>query len=325
MNTTGVPIPIWELNPALYAPWEKALLGITPVFLYMVAHVMYKRVRRPLEGADSVAKRLNIFYNLTAGIIWGQFFFHLLPNATTHGVFGYKLRSIFFLIGYGLMFGYERFSRIAHDNIHYVAPASTSIDSDLSMDRERQEEADYVRMDGNSGGEGQWYITDEMKDLKKRRFIAIVYYLIMVFHCMAGGLFLALNENDVPHVVLAFIFFIDKTLESIALYTVLIHAKMYAKKGFFRLLFLFIFYSWPLVVLASVALILADVTPDGASLWVNHIALGIFYGIAAGIFLWFSNHFQHMELKKPTRRQIIWSFIMFILMAFISWITGYFI
>jgi len=123
----------------VYEAWEKVLLSLVPLLVLAIGFLMYRRVKRPPNGSeDSAASRLAIFYNLAAGIIWGQFFFHSLPNATTYGEFGYRLRSVFFLLGYGIMLGYDRFARTSHSNRNFVGRSGTSKGTEYTLKRDNQ-------------------------------------------------------------------------------------------------------------------------------------------------------------------------------------------
>lgn len=324
VNFTSIPATL--LDPSIYDAWEKALVSLVPLLVLAIGFFMYRRIKMLPNGEeDSVASRLSLFYNLAAGIIWGQFFFHALPNATTHGAFGYKLRSVFFLLGYGIMLGYDRFARTSHSNKNFVGRAGTSKGTEFTLKRDRQIDADYVKMDGSSNPSVLWEGAEEYSDLSSRRFIAYVFYLVLIFNALCGGLFLTYNSVNTMHIVMIAIFTIDKVMESVALFTILIHSRMYTRRGCSRTTFFVMLMGWPLVVLCSIILVLCDVTSDQASQWINHLALGIFYSIFSGILLWYANHFQHMEFEKPTRRQLRVSFLLFIVTAFISWATGYFV
>lgn len=322
------------VDPSLYDEGEKAVLGLVPLLVLFIAYLMYKRIKRPPNGSDdSTANRLSIFYNLAAGIIWGQFFFHSLPNATTYGEFGYRLRSVFFLLGYGVMLGYDRFARTSHSNRNFVGRSGTSRGTEYTLKRDTSPmgpmgvgmDADYVRMEGNENPSVLWESTEEYADLGSRRFIAYVYYVVLIFNALCDGLFLTFNSSEMSHPVMIAVFAVDKMMECVALFTVLMHARMYTRRGCSGTAFYVMLVGWPVVVFCSIILVLCGVTADQTSLWINHLALGVFYSIFSGILLWYANHFQHMELEKPTRRELRVSFLLFVLMAFMSWITGYFV
>ena len=323
MNGTFIFQNVTKVSGVIYSTGEKTFLGFIPAFIFIIGVAMYKYVRRPLLNSESTANRLDIFYNHATGIIWGQFFFHYLPNATTYGQFGYKLRSLFVLLGYGAMLGYDKLSRISSDNVNFVAPSTVS--SDYTLKRGNQEEADYIIMDGSADGSDNWKITEELKELRNRRIIAYIYYVMATFNCFADGLFIIYNSAYTPHILLLALFLVDKVMKSIALFTVLIHAKMYAKRNWRRKLFYALLVGWPLIVLASLIPTFCNINVAQACAWINHIALGIFYGIFAGIMLWYANHFQHMESDNITKKQLRISFVVFIEMALASWLTGYFI
>ena len=322
-NSTGSPEDILF---ATYDAWEKALIALVPLLVLAIGVLMYKRVTRRLNGEeDSASSRLAVFYNLASGIIWGQFFFHALPNATTYGVLGYRVRSVFFLLGYSLMLGYDRFARTSHTNRHFVGRSGTSRGTEYTMRKDRQLDADYVKMDGNESGSVLWESTEEYADLSQRRHIAYLFYIVLTFNAFCDGLFLAYNSENAVHIVMIAIFAVDKIMECVALFTILMHARMYTSRGCTRGWFFVLLFGWPVIVFGSIVLVLCDVTNPEASQWINHLALGIFYSIFSGILLWYANHFQHMELEKPTRKQLRVSFLLFVLMAFISWLTGYFV
>jgi len=180
-------------------------------------------------------------------------------------------------------------------------------------------------MDGNENASVLWESTEEYSDLGSRRFIAYIFYVVLIFNAFCDGLFLTYNSGDTPHMVLITIFAVDKIMECVALFTVLIHARMYTRRGCTGRMFFVMLIGWPILVFCSIILILCDVTSDQAAQWINHLALGIFYSIFSGILLWYANHFQHMELEKPTRRELRVSFLFFITTALASWITGYFV
>ena len=325
MNSTWIYSNVTNVPGYVYSPGEKAFLGIFPASIFILGYIMYRYIRKPLLNSETVANRLNAFYNLTTGIIWGQFFFHSLPNATTYGFFGYKLRSLFFLFGYGIMLGYDKLSRLTHDNIHFVAPSSTRITTDYTLNKSTQEEANYVIMEGDEDGSNSWRLTAEIKDLRKRRFIAYIYYFVTIFNTIFDGFFLIYNSENSPHFVLLIIFAGDKVMDSIALFTVLIHGKMYSSSDWRRKLFYFLFCGWPIVILLSVVPVFANISIDTISLIIGHISTGIFYGVFAGVMLWYANHFQHMESDPITKKQIRVSFVLFLVMALLSWTTGFFV
>lgn len=326
MNVSFTNNTISITDPSVYDSWEKVLLGLVPVLVMSIAFLMYKRIKRLPNGEnDSVASRLALFYKLTAGIIWGQFFFHSFINATTYGIFGYRVRSLFFLLGYSVMYAYDLFNRISHSNPNFVGRSGTSKGTEFTLRKHKQQDADYTMLSGNGDASILWDITEENLDLKKRRFIAHIYYVMITFNCMVDGLFLVYNGRVSLHIVDIILFSVIKVMESISLFTVLIHSRMYTRKNFQKKWFYVLLFGWPFVVFSSIILVLCEVTSAQVQLWINHLALGIFYSISCGIMLWFSNYFQNIELEKPTRAQIRLSFLFFISTALVYWVTELFI
>ena len=314
------------LDPSVYVAWEKALLVLVPFLVWAVGILMYKRIRRQPNGeSDTAASRLLLFYNLAAGIMWGQFFFHALPHATTYGYFGYGLNGLFVLLGYSIIKGYNVIGRTCHDNKNFVGKSPTSISTEFTLRSDVQEDGEYFRMSGNSNGGAQWDVGEEDDGLGRRRTNAHIYYITLIFTCLADGLFLTYNSTDMVHGVMILVFAIDKIIESIGLYTVLLHSRMHTRRGCNRRWFYTLFFGWPFIVFFSIMLILCNVTAGQAYTWINHLALNIFYSVFSGALLWYVNLFERMELEKPTRAQLRISYFSFVMMALLSGVTGYFV
>lgn len=321
-NTTWAPLP----DSSIFLDYEKALIGLVPVLVLVVGILMYKYVRKPSTGQDDTsAKRLLPFYTLSAGIMWGQVFMHAFPNAATHGDLGYWFRSLFFMVGYCCMVGYERLSRTQHQNRHFVGQSSSSRTTHFTVRQDQDLEADYVVMDGDSSGANLWDASEEMVTIRRRRVTAHIYYLMITFHCLMDGLFLAYNGRATTHILLVLFFALQKCLESVALFTVLIHARMYTTRGAQKRWFFVLLLGWPLVVLCSTIIPLAEVGAETAAQWIDHVALGIFYSLFVGVLLWFANHFEHIEPEHPTKKQLRVSYFFFVATAATMWLTGVFI
>lgn len=321
INGTYIPA-----DPSLFLDYEKAFVGLVPALVLVVGTLLYKYVRRPSTGEDDTDEsRLLPLYTVSAGIMWGQFFMHVFPNATTYGELGYKFRSLFFLVGYSCMVGYERFSRTSHDNRNFVGQSVATNVTSFTLRKDQDIEADYVEMHGNSSGAPLWDASDESLVFYRRRVAAHIYYFMIAFHCLVDGLFLVFNAAKIPHLLLILVFATQKVLESVALFTVLIHARLYTTRGAKKRWFFVLLLGWPLIVLASTMIALSGVNVDTASAWINHAALGTFYSIFAGTLLWFANHFEKIEPAQPTRRQLRLSFLFWNLTALLLWGTGWFV
>lgn len=313
-----------------YEPGEKVVLSLVPLLTLLVGIFIYKRTNRPLQHSDSIEKRLHILYKLTAGIIWGQFFFHALPNATTYGEHGYRLRSLFFLLGYCVLLGYEELGRIVHPNPDYVAPplAKQRDEFDRTVDRTTQQRFDYLDVDdarSEVAARHAWDTEDNKMNLRGRRVVSILFYMVMAFNCVLGGFLLIDTPPGTPHMLAIAMFGINKVLESIAVFTTLMHSEMYTESSHAcgKRLFMAFLYGWSLLVACSTIPLIADLTPPKVTSYLESLGLGAFYGVFAGLLFWYAGHFQRMDLADPTKKQLVLSFLAFTVMALISWTTGY--
>ena len=310
-ETTAAPTLI---DNSLFVAYEKSLLAaVVPLVVMAVGIGMYKRVRREPESESNATP----FYLVSAGIIWGLFFMHMLPNAITHGVLGYKFRILFFALGYYCMLGYERFSRTSHPNKNFVGrPATGRVAPG--------DEGDYIDMNASESGENYWNASEDGTMLYRRRVLAHIYYIVQTGTSLVDGLFLVYNAQYTDRGLLIALYALRKILQSVALFTVLIYARMYTLRGYGKRWFFTLLLGWPIVVFFSTVLVLAEVDGETASLWINHVALGIAYSFSAGVFLWYANHFEHVELESPTRTQLRLSFVLFVVMSLSVWILVFF-
>ena len=166
-------------------------------------------------------------------------------------------------------------------------------DSEILLD-EHNEVADFVALtpDGlEQLGPEQARVGH---NVPRRKYIAIMTYLVIVFQSGFDGLVLKYNPNAQDSAVQVAMFFLAKAVESVVISTALIHSGMRTR---FYVLYMTNFTA----TVALSTLSAYDLVPTAVVIGVfEHPAFQIGLGATGGLLLWLSFYFLHLEALRTS-------------------------
>ena len=239
MNKTNIGSIVHTVvvNSSIYSTAEKVLLPLVILPCALVCYLMYRLGKRPLHGNGTLDGRLINWYSGAAGGILGQFFFHTLPNSTIQGVStNYAAISIFVFLGFFVMIALHKCFRVHNENAYYTGPNAVAVEIRHTVNQADLTQNDYFQaselesQDSNGVGttfaQNMWALTDEAKEIKSRRIVAVLLLFIMMFVSVFEGIFLVYNFRFTlgGPVVLIIMFYINKITQT----TILCIVQLYA-------------------------------------------------------------------------------------------------
>ena len=282
----------------------------------------------------------------------GQFFFHTLPNATVHGAghapsagvsgaLGYPLLSVFVACGFYAMLLASRLGRVWHDNPYYVAASTGDESSDgvtrggsvappivHTLDGEAIELLPYHlanESDGDAFSRDTWTLQDERSELRRRRAISVVLWLVASVVGTLEGLYLVYHQHSALGGTWALVsaYAANKVLETVALITALLHALHHAAET--RGAYAVPCALWCACATLSTLYVLLDMPWEAAAAALRHPALQIAYAACGGVLFWVALYFVWLEsaARAPTVKATVARAALFGFAVALSWLTGF--
>lgn len=301
---------------------QKSLLPLAVIPSGIICTLLYRYGKRGIfQEGDTLEKRLIWCYPLIASLVLGEFFFQAIPNSTGNTSFV----SAFIMLGFFLVFCIQKLSRVWHDNPFYVSPEVTYLEIHNVIDLKSMKLGDYIYTEDilDDVDNGRLTIQDEYVELKRRRFIAYLTFVIMCIMCILEGFFLLHSTWD-PWIVTVF-FILDKTMESCIVAIGGLHAFLHAPGELNQNWFIILACIWCMAVgCSTLPLITGTMDRPQALLVVNHTATQIFYALAGGVLFWIALYYVCIDQKRTEKREMSIYLIIFGVGAIISWTVGYF-
>ncbi len=264
---------------------EKIVLPFTAVVAFGVCVLGYWLWHFQRQHRENITQRMSIWFTATSAALMGQVLFHSIPNATDGD---YTLYIAFAAIGFIPLVCMEKF----WSSLQFK-------DDDILLNR-WNELSDYTHMDSQEEEESGADIDDAATVNKRRRVIAVMTYIIILFQSSVDGLMLKYNPNGQEPGTQIGMFFLAKILESVIVSSAMIHA---APK---------IRYYWTFSLNFAIAVGLSTVAaydlvdPLIIVMIVEHWIFKMVLGVSAGVLLWLSIRFHVLDpgTDLSTRRKL---------------------
>lgn len=236
---------------------------------------------------------------VSSGIMTGMALFHVLLTIATSGGISGTLDPRFGLSAMGTAFCVCIFLKL-HFEFAWVENEA------LLIDDETNEVVDSILVDSRSYGQVAEDMQNNEHNLKRRRFVAIAVYLVIVFQSAFDGLVLKYNPNGNDSGLQVGMFFLSKVLESIVVLTALLHAPV----G--RRWYIFYMTSFTVTVGTSTLAAYEIVSPAVPIAIFESVAFQLVLGASGGILLFFSVYFLYIETRRAeiTRRGTRWNLVL---------------
>lgn len=329
-NATTIPVLI--SGELFYSPGAKAGLALVLLPCSILGLLLYRYSRRKLMGKETMDSRMINFYSAIAGGILGQFFFHTLPNSTGGDVgVAYSTISVFIFVGFFIMMTIQKCSRVNNEMDYYTAPQGTGMDIRHIIDSETVSENNYYKatdITGEQFGEDMWALLDEHKELKRRRMISILFYIIMLFETILEGFFLVYNKSSSGIPVLIVMFYINKLVQTFIVCVVLIHGMFHVgnpKRTFFRGTYLSLLLLWTITCTLSAIPAMIDMEYYTVFTIMHNFWMTAFYAMAGGILFWIALYFVWLDRKHTNKRETGIRLFLFALFSIVAYVTGMFL
>ena len=164
-------------------------------------------------------------------------------------------------------------------------------DSDLLMD-ENNEVADFIEVDAAALQQLGPEQARAGRNVPRRRYIAFLTYVVVVFQSGFDGLILKYNPSAQDSAVQVAMFFLTKVVESIVISTALIHAGIRTR---YYVLYMFNFTATvALSTLSAYDLVPGTVVIGVFESWVFQLVLGA----SGGLLLSLALYFLHLEAAR---------------------------
>jgi hypothetical protein len=250
-----------------------------PILVGGVGYVIWKRDKR--RGDESMTERMAMWFFASFAAIIGQCIYHVMRNVLGGGLQDYR-------IGMGVLGA--TFIIFMCLSMHLDVLQITD-DDDLLLNS-RHEMADFVMMTNEAVAQVGPDINDTTKGIFKRRYIAALTYLVLVFQCSFDGLALKYNPNASDSGVQVAMFFLCKLLESIVVSTALIHSCVRTK--WYCLYMLNFTIAIGLSTLAAYELI----SPLAVIVMFEHWGFQALLGASGGLLLSLAFYYSHLESRR---------------------------
>ena len=318
--------------------FNDAQKGLFPVIIIpcgILCYIFYRFGKKPL-GIKTFANRMDYLYSLAAASLLGEFLFQALPNSTLPIPLNATLASsgphvessfsgIFIFLGFFMIFCYQKYSRVWHNNQYYVSPENSAMEIRNAIDTEKMEAVEYFQADSlgdDNVSEQRLKLADETVELTKRRFVAFLTLFIMSLLCVLEGFFLVYEHGNGWVILLVFV--LDKMLETCIVCIAMLHAFFHATSEKQYNWYLAYAIWWCIVCCLSTIPVLVDMTQESATVVVTHAATAIFYAFACGVLFWIVLHYINIDQKKTDKRETNIRLCIFGITGAVSWVIGYF-
>lgn len=251
---------------------------LVPVGIGTMGYFIWKRdKRRAVE--ESMTERMSIWFMASFAVVIGQAIFHVARNLMAYP--DYRIGLVSYAVAFVVMMILS---------IHLEVLKITD-DRDLLLNS-RNEEADYVLMDHEAVQEEGANVNSSHVNLLRRRYIAALTYMVIIFQSSVDGFVLKYNPNIQDSWVQIGMFYVSKLLETIVVSTALIHAAIKARW--------YVIYMCQFTIAVGLSTLAAYdlVTPLLVVLIYEHPLFQIVLGISGGILLVLSYYFSHLEHRR---------------------------
>lgn len=325
-------ITITNSTIPIYSQVQKGFLPLSGLVLSpLICAIIYIYARRkPKNSQETVTSKLWALHSIIAGTFMGQFICHTFFKATIYSKLGFSIMSIFVLIGYFIMHIFDLGFRLFSESEFYVASGDSYVDyRDIEMDKKTMEKDDFASTENASSEEfakNAFDLEDEQTDEAKRRSIFYIVYVVMIYIVILEGLFLVYDHPKVEaeYAVTITFFYINKVLQSIAIFGSMMHAKLHIlrpfKKRIIRISILCLI--WSAAIASSVIPVMADIPSQNIAAGVENGAVAAFYCIGGGIILWTALYFTTIKPRTIDRKKTIISILLFMGSSILSWVTA---
>lgn len=300
---------------------QKSLLPLAIIPSAIICIILYRYGKRGIfmEG-ETLERRLFWCYPLISSLLLGEFFFQAVPNSTGNTSF----ISAFIVLGFFLVFCAQKFSRVWHDNPYYVSPESSYLEIHNAIDLRKMELEEFHHFDptDEESSNEKRELEDEFTELKRRRFIVRLTFLIMCIMCVLEGFFLLHSTWD-PWLVTGF-FVLDKLMESCIIAIGGLHAFFHAPKEKHYNEYIILATFWCICVCCSTIPVIVGMSRDEALAIVNHTATQVFYALAGGVLFWIALYYICIDRRQTDKKEMAIYLIIFGVGSSISWVVGYF-
>jgi hypothetical protein len=304
---------------------------IVPIFIGLVcplvSYIIYRYGRTSL-ASPSFEDKMELLYSYTAAGMLGKFLFFSLPNATgpQHTVQD-AFVSGFVMVGFFIMLCVQKYNRVWYDNPYYVGPSTASsmeIRNIINKDTlEIQEYYSADNLDDKDTANNRLILIDEVAELKKRRLLFYISFVILVATLIFEGFFFVFRE---PFTIggswaIVIFFAIDKIKETGTIFVIALHALVHTEKLWYAILT----SVWTVALICSCIPMIVQLTWEQSFAVVTHVATQIFYSLSGGILFSIALYFVWIDRIKTDKCETIMRLIVFGVSAGVSWLCGVFI
>lgn len=318
MNTTEV----------FYDDGQKVALAFSFVPCILVSYLLYKYSKQELHGSQTIDKSMVYFYNAIGGSILGQLIFHIIPNGIVHHLdINYALMSIFVFLGLFVMLCVQRCARVNSEMQHHTDSSGTTLDVKHTIIKKTVSRGDYFEATEleEQLPDNYFKIIDEDAEIRKRRQITTVFYIILVIGSILEGYILVINKtHGIGGIGLHIgMWYANKLLQTFMISVMSIYAMFHVTNE--KRPYIGLTGFWILVCLLSTIPILSDTTTEFSESTMNNNWMAAFYAFMGGVLWWISGHVRELKFKKTTKKETTIGLILFLLFGIISYITGIFV
>lgn len=292
----------------------------------LISFIVFRYGRIYLK-APSFEDKLELWYSYTAAGMLGKFLFFSYPNATgpQHTVQD-SIVSGFVMLGFFVMICIQKYNRVWYDNPYYVGPAAGTITEIRNLvDKETLMIQQYISADENeeTAAANRLIVVDEVAELKKRRILFYISFVVLFVTTIFEGFFLVFRE---PFTIggswaIVLFFVIDKIKETATISVIAIHALVQTEKLWYAILMGF----WTAVTVCSCLPMILQVSWDQSFGVVTHLATQIFYSLSGGVLFWIALYFIWIDRIKTDKWETFWRLVVFAASGVVSWLCGIFI
>jgi len=286
---------------ALFNEVQKAFLVLSALGPAAIWYLMFKFSSREIPEHQTEGYVMMLWYGGTSGILIGQVFGHIIPNALIGGFVSIKMMGI--CVGIlGLIVAYKLHRICTWEK--YTNSPSPLLETSSAIDQDSQEEKDFHVVDYGKPLDEQMLPTKGAKDnLRLHRTIGLILFLSFQFSIVIEGFVLLYNPRDSSPAGLVAAVWLLRVMQTIATSTYSIYSKLHRRqeRGSVKKLYLFLSVLWCITIILSTIPALMDIDIEFVSRVVEHPALGTFYSIFGGFSLTISFLFLFTFFKCVTK------------------------
>lgn len=335
-------------TPEVFSSGQKAFHVLSCVPFAVFALLVWKIAKKPLEKDDDgkeklYTKRLMPLYSLLVASLIGIFICVAIPHSTLRAELGsnpaytvYAVAAFGILLGFNVMVTIQMWSRIWYKNESYVLPSHVVAEHlEPLLDPKTIEVNSHSEIQGKDLPhlfDAHTAAMDKTNDLFRRRVMSMVMFVVICYLTIMDGFFIVYWTDKSLAMGNAWLMismaWIVRFAYSVIICGILIHGLFHAMKGrvtrwvigypmFCALYFI-------VLVLSSLPLLL-NMSIEDATHVIQQIPFTLFYGIAAGIILWFLTYFVWIQDPSPTRASTSRHLALIWIVTLVIGVTGLFI